>query len=197
MINKKIRKPLCGMGVNDSDYVTQKTVNGKSVNCPFYRTWHNMMKRCYYEKYQEIQPTYKGCSVCEEWLTFSNFKEWMEEQDWEDKQLDKDLLVKGNKIYSPETCIFISKNLNSFTLDNESKRGEFPIGVTFNKKRGNFVARCRNPFNGVSEYLGAFDTPEEAHMAWKIRKHEHALTWSSKVKDPRLKQALQNRYKPY
>lgn len=50
-----------------------------------------------------------GCSVCEEWLTFSNFKRWMEQQDYEGKALDKDLLVSQNKTYSSETCVFVPR----------------------------------------------------------------------------------------
>ena len=76
-----------------------------------------MLQRCYSESHLVRQPTYKGCSVCEEWLTFSNFKSWMEQQDWEGKQLDKDLLVYKNKIYSPETCVFVSSVINSFFVE--------------------------------------------------------------------------------
>ena len=191
------RRPIYGIGINDADYVTQKIVNGKTVTCPFYQTWKGMMTRCYSEKYQEKYPTYKGCSVCEEWLTFCNFKAWMEKQYWYMMELDKDLLVRGNKLYSPETCIFISNELNQFTVKGDASRGNYPIGVYFHKKAGKLVAQCRNPFTEKREHLGLFDCPNEAYEAWKIRKHEHALTWSSKVEDPRLKQALQTRYKPY
>lgn len=129
------RKPIYGVGINDADYVTQKNVNGKNVICHFYQTWKGMLERCYSAKCQEKQPTYKGCSVCEEWLTFSNFKEWMDSQYWYIMELDKDVLVKGNKAYSPETCIFVSSQLNLFTTDREKERGDYPIGVNFHKKK--------------------------------------------------------------
>jgi hypothetical protein len=124
------------------------------------------------------------------------FRKWVLTQDWEGKQLDKDLIIEGNKVYRPEACVFVSNELNSFNTDRAADRGKWPIGVRQHKS-GRFISRCSNPFNKEFEYLGMFDTPEEAHMAWKIRKHEHSLTWSSKVDDPRLKQALQTRYKPY
>ena len=109
----KIGKLVYGVGINDAEYVVVKreevgNVDGKRKRktvwrCPFYKTWSSMLRRCYSTKYQERCPTYMGCSVSEEWHTFSVFRNWMESQDWQDTQLDKDLLVEGNKVYSPET----------------------------------------------------------------------------------------------
>ena len=82
-----------------------------------------------------VSPTYKGCSVSEEWLRFSNFKRWMEKQDWDGKQLDKDILFEGNKVYSAETCVFVTSVVNSFTSDSGAKRGEWLIGVSLGIKR--------------------------------------------------------------
>ena len=119
----KTRKLVCGVGNNDSDYVVTKfetiVVNGKLKQkliwvCPYYRVWKGMLERCYSIKYQESQPTYIGCSVTDEWLTFSAFKNWMEKQNFEGMQLDKDLLIEGNKVYSPETCVFVSGMVNNF-----------------------------------------------------------------------------------
>ena len=94
------RKLVCGVGINDADYAvveweTIGYVNGKQNQkrvweCPYYKVWGSMLKRCYSDKYQERYQTYKGCTVSEEWLTFSNFKNWMEKQDWEGKHLDKE-----------------------------------------------------------------------------------------------------------
>jgi len=91
-----------GVATSDSSYVTQKTIDGVMVVCPFYRKWISMLTRCYSKNYQLRHPTYKGCSVSDEWLLFSAFKSWMKKQDWDGKQLDKDLLISGNKIYSPD-----------------------------------------------------------------------------------------------
>lgn len=194
MINRNKRKPIYGVGVNDADYYTQKRVNGKFVSCRFYKTWQDMLKRCYYKKYQEERPTYKGCSVCDEWLVFSNFRNWMENQYWYMMELDKDLLFKGNKVYSPETCIFVSRQLNSFTKEHDATKRDYPVGVKLHKQSGKFQSRCNNPFTAKREHLGYFDCAKEAHKAWKARKHELACHWADIVGDERLKHALRNRY---
>jgi hypothetical protein len=120
----------------------------------------------------------------------------MEQQDWENKELDKDLLKVGNKEYNPENCVFVTKIVNTFLIDCGKARGEFPLGVTFNKKDMKFRASCRNPFTGKQEYLGSFDDPIKAHLVWKKRKHELAyqLADSEYVTDERVAQALRTRY---
>ena len=199
-LNKRNRL-VFGVGINDADYnvVEYAIVDGKWKivwRCPFYKTWGSMLKRCYSEKLQIINTTYKGCSVCEEWLTFSNFKKWMETKDWEGKQLDKDLLGEGNKIYSPECCIFVDSKVNTFVTDCGTSRGEYMIGVCWYRRVSKFRSRCRNPFTGKQENLGLFDTELEAHTAWKKRKHELAceLADSKYCTDPRLAEALKTRY---
>lgn len=125
----KKTKKVCGVGINDADYATQgrDKITGKRWWCPYYSRWHSMIKRCYSEKYQEKNPTYKGCAVCEEWLYFSNFKRWVEEQDWKGKHLDKDFLVEGNKVYGPDTCVFMDGSLNTFTTLRAALRGDYPF----------------------------------------------------------------------
>ena len=191
---RKKSKLVYGVGINDSETPVYKYVNGKKVICPFYERWKGMLKRCYSEKYQEKQPTYIGCSVCEEWLTFSNFRDWMQSQDWECKDLDKDLLIEGNKVYSPHNCIFVSHKINSFTTDRASSRGDCLIGVHWHNRDGKFQSRCNNPFTGKYEYLGDFTSELAAHKAWKRRKHELALMLAEEVEYPRLKKALITRY---
>ena len=137
---KKLGAPrlVHGVGINDADYEVTRyeyvIVDGRKKQkriwiCPYYQTWKGMLGRCYSTKYQDTRPTYKGCSVSEEWLTFSNFRAWMEKQDWEGMQLDKDLLFEGNKVYSAETCVFITREVNSFTTDCGASRGEWRVGV--------------------------------------------------------------------
>ena len=190
----KVNKLVHGVGVNDADYVVNPTINGKIVWCPFYRYWVNMLKRCYSVKFQARRPTYVGCYVCVEWLTFSKFKSWMETQDWQGKQLDKDLLVSGNKVYSPDTCAFVDKETNLFATDRGAARGEWHIGVNFHKPTGKFQALCRNPFTRKKEYLGLFIYPDEAHQAWKKRKHELACQLADLQTDERVAKALRVRY---
>lgn len=183
-----------GVAINDADYSVRRMVNGKDFWCPFYRAWRNILKRCYCKAFQDKYPLYIGCSVCEEWLTFSNFKRWMEQQDWQGKQLDKDFLLTGNKVYSPETCVFIDGLTNSFILDCAASRGKYPLGVDFHKSGGKLRSRCCNPFTKKSEHLGLFTCPNEAHEAWRKRKHELACQLADLQDDPRVAAALRTRY---
>lgn len=108
-----------GVGINDADYpVSARDENGKEWRCPFYKTWKNMLARCYSPAFQRNQPLYKGCSVDERWHRFSHFKSWMLEQDWEDKQLDKDRKFEGNQVYGPDTCQFLSRLENMYSRSN-------------------------------------------------------------------------------
>lgn len=201
MTDKK--RLVYGVGINDADYAVHKfktiEVNGvrkqRSVwICPYYRTWQNMLKRCYSAKYQETSQTYKGCSVSKEWFRFSNFKRWMERQDWEGMQLDKDLLFEGNKVYSKETCVFITKAVNMFTTDSGASRGEWLIGVYWNKPASKFLAQCSNPFTKKQEHLGLFRCEKEAHQAWLTRKFDLAHELAAEQTDERVAKALVERY---
>lgn len=200
---KKSKKLVYGVGINDADYkvtrYSSEIVDGKRVyklewTCPYYSVWSSMLMRCYSDKYQEKSPTYKGCSVSEEWLTFPNFRAWMIQQDYRGKELDKDLLFKGNKVYSPETCVFVSKMVNLFMSGSDAKRGKYLIGVHWCKEAGKFVAQCSNPFLNKRENLGYFDNEKEAHEAWRTKKNELAIRYASKQDDPRLVKALLERY---
>ena len=187
-----------GVGINDADYVVKTQiekpkVNGKRVRqlgwiCPFYQAWKNMLARCYNVKYQKLNTTYVGCSVCKEWLTFSNFKSWMEQQDWEGKHLDKDLLFYKNNIYSPETCLFIDRRLNNFLVKCDKRRGEFPLGVSKNRTR--FTASCWEDGND-RQYEGSYTTPELAHEAWQKAKIKIAYTLKDKQTDPNVVKGIQ------
>jgi len=191
---QKKNKLVCGVGINDANYVVKPRINGKMVACPFYVAWNNMLMRCYDPKFQAKRPTYIGCSVVPEWLSFMTFRAWMVWQDWQDRVLDKDLLIPGNRVYSPQTCVFISHGLNNFTTDSAAARGEFPLGVYWHRQSGKFMARCSNPFTGKQEHLGLFTCPDEAHEAWRKRKHELALQIAALHADPRIAAALSIRY---
>lgn len=191
---------VCGVGINDSTSPVTRTeiIGNKKVRtwtCPFYKRWHSMINRCYDEKIQTKHPAYSGCEVCSEWLVFSNFKKWMETKDWEGKHLDKDLLVKGNKVYSPETCVFISSSLNNFLTESSATRGQYLIGVSYDDKVSKYRASCRNPFTLKSESLGLFENEMDAHVAWKTRKHFFAESLASSETDQKVVNALLTRYK--
>ena len=200
----KTKKLVHGVGVNDADYVVVKweeigRIDGKRKKklvwvCPYYRTWTHMLQRCYSAKYQEKKPTYKGCSVSKEWHTFSVFKSWMETQEWEGLQLDKDILFEGNKIYSSKTCVFVTRMVNMFTIDSGAARGDWLIGTYWNKAVGKFRAQCKNPFIKKNEYLGSFTCEVEAHKAWAKRKLELAKELAAIQTDERVAKALINRY---
>jgi hypothetical protein len=121
----------------------------------------------------------------------------MEKQDWEGLQLDKDLLFEGNKIYSAETCVFVTKAINTFTTDRGNDRGEWLIGVDWHKRVGKFKSQCRNPFTKKGEYLGYFACEQQAHKAWLKRKLELAHLLAAEQTDERVAKALIERYTNY
>lgn len=190
----KKKRLVYGFGVNDADYKICKKVNGKNKMCPFYTTWRNMIKRAHLKSFHLKCPTYSGVSVCEKWRSFMAFRLWMVGQDWRGKQLDKDILIPGNKVYSPESCVFVSAMTNTFMSDRAADRGEWPIGVCFDKRAGRFKAQCANPFKGKNEYVGLFDCPEEAHKAWRRRKNKWAARLAELQSDPRLADILKRKY---
>lgn len=165
----KNRSRVFGVGLNDLPYaVTEyKIVEGKSVQvwmCPYYSCWKHMLNRCVNTKNKKF--CNKNNLVVDSWLYASKFKAWMETQDWEGKYLDKDILVKDNRIYGPNTCAFIPNYLNSLLNGREASRGEFPLGV--NKRFNKYHAQISIDSKRIS--LGYFDDHYEAHLAWKLAK---------------------------
>lgn len=199
---RKRNQLVAGVGVNDVDYNVRKweVINGvqKIVwSCPFYIRWAEMLKRCYSDLLQKKFPTYIGCSVVEEWHRFSTFKAWMETHDWEGKHLDKDLLLKGNKIYGPNTCIFVDAKVNLFITEKSTNAGGWPVGVTFRKSSGKYMAYCWSVETRKSTYLGSFTTPEDAHKKWLDFKLQQAYDLANQQTDERVAKALIDRYKNY
>ena len=171
------RNIVFSVGINDADYKVSRTEKGDEVwVCPYYKIWQGMLKRCYSEKFQQRNPAYKDCYVCEEWLLFSNFRSWMERQDWEGKELDKDILTLSSNIYSKNTCTFIPKWLNIFLSDNPE--GTYLKGVIYKKKTDDmlneltkpFYARINDRLNNTRRFLGSFSTEKQAHKAWQLAK---------------------------
>ena len=204
MVRKKIRK-VFGWGINDVDYeVTRyETINGKNKIvwcCPYYLDWQSMLRRCFDVKFQNRRPTYKGCTITDNWEYLSQFIKWVDNQpnrDWQNCEPDKDFLITGNKHYSPETVVYIPKNMNVFITDHGAARGHYMIGVTCSYKSSNknpFMSRCNNPFTNKNDYLGRFPTELEAHLAWKAKKHEHACRLAELRDDPRVAKRLREMY---
>ncbi|MNQ56357.1 hypothetical protein D3C85_704780 [compost metagenome] len=184
-----MKKLIYDVGINDLGYTTRKTVstvvNGKRVTkttwqCPFYATWLEMLRRGFSLKEKERHSNYKDVTVCEEWLTASNFKRWMEQQDWEGNDLDKDILIEGNKVYSPESCCFVPSYINTLLVTSKAIRGNYPLGVSLLKDclgKGLskiFRASIKNKRNDkcTQKNLGHFETIAEAHRAWQKAKYD-------------------------
>lgn len=201
MVRKK-DKLVYGVGINDADYTQQimeelPRINGRRRQklvwiCPYYACWRDMLKRAYAKSYYEKHATYQDVTVCEEWHRFSNFKCWMETQDWKGKQLDKDILVDGNKVYSPETCCFISQRLNKFMLGG-SKDALHSIGAYYRSDIDKFQSRVRD--GSTRKNLGYFPTEQEAHLAWaKAKRNILSNIIQEECLAPNVAQALIRKY---
>lgn len=174
-----IRNPyypsIYGFGITGCKYPTKE--NG--VSTKQYNAWIDMLKRCFIEKTKDKQPSYKDVECCEEWINFETFCDWLYNQQNFDKwkngcrwAIDKDILVKRNKIYSPQTCCLVPQNVNCLFLKREAERGEYPIGVRYREDDG-FIAVCRNPFTDSAEELGYYSTPEKAfYLGYKPYKEK-------------------------
>lgn len=195
-------KLIYGLAVNDVEYAISKRVKIGSKTqmlwrCPYYLKWHSLLRRCFSAGYINKYPSYSECSVVSDWLLFSNFIRWVDSQpnrDWENCDLDKDLLVEGNKCYGYNTCVFLDKRLNLFLVDRLRGRGKLMIGVS--RKRGYYQAHCCDPFTNKQRHLGHFKTELDAHKAWQKRKHEYACQLAELQEDPRVADALRQRYAP-
>jgi hypothetical protein len=119
----------------------------------------------------------------------------MEKQDREGKQLDKDILIRGNKIYGPETCVFVDSKVNNFIIERTASRGEYHIGVSL--LNGKYRASCSDPTVGKNSILGYYDTPEEAHQVWLKEKLRIAKLLAAEQPDERVAKALVDRYENY
>ena len=192
-VKDKLLPNVLGVGIVGDKYNCK--INGKYVK--EYQLWKDMLKRCYGEKRHLRHPTYKDCEVSDNFKSYEYFYEWCNEQigfDNEGWQLDKDLLVKGNKVYNENTCVFIPKEINLVLTKSDKKRGEHPIGVSWHSKSKTFVAQVSKN-KGKREYLGLFNTEIEAFNAYKEAKEyfvkEQANKWKSQI-DPRAYEALMN-----
>lgn len=202
---ESLKPTVYGWGINDVNYVTnvKKIIEGRQKTiwvCPYYRDWCDILTRCFNKKYLVKQPTYKDCSVCSEWKYLSKFIEWVDSQPnkgWVNCVPDKDFLSVGRKHYSPETVVYISQSLNSFIIDSGKVRGHLMLGVSFMAGRKSpYRVQCNNPFLKKIEHVGYFTTEVEAHKAWQAKKHEHALKLADLQDDPRVADALRERYSP-
>lgn len=179
-------KRVYGKGVNDADYVLTKRdiVDGNEKivwRCPYHALWTSILCRGYSPKFKARRPTYEAVTVCDEWLIFSTFKNWVMaqkcHQEWltgEKLALDKDILVEGNKIYRPDACVFIPPQINSLLVNYTDGLNGFPAGISWCKERGNFRVQIGVGSDGTKS-VGRFDTLEAAMKAALIEKSERIL----------------------
>lgn len=173
------RRLVLGVGINDAEYMIEIRIDGKRLVCPAYRAWKHILRRCYCKKFLSENQTYIGVSVCDEWLVFSNFKRWYDENYVEGWQIDKDILT-SSRVYGPESCIYVPRWLNNLTEDHRSARGDLKIGVCRGFNGVGFIAQCSNPFKS-SAYIGTYNTEEEAYQAWLSKKKEIAFILKRKM----------------
>lgn len=181
----------CGFGFID--------VEGASIGRNMtkeYKLWNNMITRCYNENLRYRHPSYKDCTVSENFKYLSNFKEWYHKQigsDQEGWHLDKDILVKGNKVYSEDTCCFVPPDINLLFTKADRIRGKYPIGIYEDKQAGKFKVRIS--VEGKQKHVGRYYCEKEAFYAYKVAKEQHikevANKWKGQI-DPRVYDALMN-----
>jgi len=184
------RSLVYGIGVND--WAGKVNVGGKKIR--EYKLWQSMLQRCFDEKYKQNYPTYEGVTCSKEWLSMTKFIEDVSQMKgfgligWE---LDKDIIQKGNKLYSKDTCCFVPLEVNILLIKSDNSRGEYPVGVCFRKATGKFKAYLT--INGKTKFLGYFPTPEEAFQAYKNAKEAQIKAVAEKwqhMLDNRVFQAL-------
>lgn len=170
---RKRRSSIYGVGMNDIPISTKDKERNKA-----YKTWTGMLMRCYSSKYHFRKNSYIGCIVCEEWHLFSNFKRWFDEHYKEGFHLDKDILVQGNRIYSPETCCFVPQFINS-VISNCYAHGLYKQGVTWNAKRKKFEANISRYGKNIS--LGCFNDENDAFDAYCRAKYDYIAEVATKA----------------
>lgn len=165
--NSKKRTGIIGVGKMDVVINKKDKIENKE-----YCLWKNLICRVYDKNKRKEYSTYKECSICDEWLTFSFFRKWVRDPKngyYIGCNLDKDILVKGNKVYSPDTCCFVPKEINMLFTKRQNHRGKYPIGVTVVK---NSYISSLSTFYG-RKHLGCYKSPLDAFNAYKNAKERY------------------------
>lgn len=172
-VRDKLKASVCGMGFVGGNHYTYTN------STEAYISWAEMIRRCYSNEYKEKAPTYENCTSCREWLNFQVFAKWYHLNRLSDDvkyQLDKDIINRGNKVYSPENCALVPRHINNIILDNKLKRGELPIGVFSSGKR--FMSQLKK--RGVRVTFGSFATKEEAAESYINEKRKYLKDTATK-----------------
>lgn len=161
---------ICNVGIVGNKYSTVIENDGKR-HCREYQAWSNILKRCYDEKHRYKNPSYSDVTCDPVWFYYENFYEWIHSQTNYDALqntnygIDKDILYKGNRIYSPDKCTLVPQRVNNLLLKSDAIRGDCPIGVFYHKRNRKYIAACGGKLNNV--YLGSFNTAEDAFYTYK------------------------------
>lgn len=184
--------------IGEGKYKTRE--NGKITKA--YGYWHNMIERCYEPYYLNEHSTYRDCTVCEDWLCFQNFAKWFYKHYYEISNermnLDKDILCKGNKVYSPENCCIIPQRINSLFTKSNAVRGKYPIGVSWHKANNKFMAYCsflNENGKKKTKNLGYYNTVEEAFLVYKQFKESYIKEVADEYKELISKELYKALYK--
>lgn len=183
-IKGNVKRPLLpsvyGVGILDI-----KALDEKGDMLPSYKCWNHMLERCYDLKYKNKEPSYEKCVCSDEWKYFSNFKKWYDKNIYKLKNekiaLDKDILIKNNKIYSEKTCLLVPQSINNLFIKPEKKRTDLPIGVNYYPRYDKYISRIG--INGKRVFLGYFETPIEAFYEYKIHKELSIRMVADEYKD--------------
>ena len=175
-------KTFHGVGYNSLGEFKTKICGNRT---PAYKAWSNMIERCYSPEFHKRQPAYIGCTVADEWHDYQVFAKWFSDHEYSGLgyQLDKDLLYRGNKVYSPDTCCFVPRELNTLVISCQKARGIYPQGVDFRSITNRFRAQIR--INGSKLSLGEFHCPQDAHKAYIVAKEAYtkskAIEWKDRI----------------
>ena len=172
---------VCGIG-----YIgEQRNLIDRKSKKNAYTCWRNMIQRCYSKRMHDKHPTYINCEVCKDWHCFVEFEKWFNENYKKGWCLDKDILKKGNQIYSPETCCFVPNEINTLFTKRQNHRGNTPIGVIYCKERRGFKECYKVLFTKGSKktYIGCFKTAEDAFQAYKKSKEDWIKELANKYRD--------------
>ena len=185
LIKDQYSPSVYGVGIFGTKYPSK--VSG--IHTKEYTLWCNMLQRCYSTTLKKQRPTYVGCEVSDKFKSYEYFYEWCQSQvgfGIVGFELDKDLLTKGNKVYSEDSCVFLPIEINTVLTKCTSSRGEYLIGTHWSNSNKAFVARVRKN-KGEQERLGSFNTEIEAFNAYKEAKENYlkelANKWKGKIDD--------------
>jgi len=190
-MSNKNRNLVYGVGINDYD--GNISVHGKHMKS--YKCWLRVLERCYDTTYKTKNPTYKDVVICDEWIRFTAFKEWFDVNYVEGYEIDKDILVQGNKVYSPDTCCFVPRRINTLLLNKQRTNTNGFIGVYRNSDN---IYKAFMQMDGKQKHIGYFNTAEEASAAYIKAKTKYATEvvteyFNNGMIDEKVRDAIINR----